>query len=100
MKQLALDIGLARAPSLSSFLAGPNEAAWRHLQLWAGSPTAQVQATIRMPESDSSARLKKPRIAAESSTSITRYGPAPASSVRRAAGAGITASRSGPAWTG
>ena len=39
MKQLTLDIGLARAPSLSSFLAGPNEAAWRHLQLWAGSPT-------------------------------------------------------------
>jgi DnaA family protein len=39
MKQLPLDIGLARAPSLASFLAGPNEAAWRHLQLWAGSPT-------------------------------------------------------------
>ncbi len=39
MKQLALDIGLARAPSLASFLAGPNEAAWRHLQLWSGSPT-------------------------------------------------------------
>ena len=39
MKQLALDIGLARAPSLAGFLAGPNEAAFRHLQLWAGSPT-------------------------------------------------------------
>lgn len=39
MKQLALDIGLGRAPSLGSFLAGPNEAAWKHLQLWAGSPT-------------------------------------------------------------
>jgi DnaA family protein len=39
MKQLALDIGLARAPSLATFLAGPNEAAWRHLQLWAGNPT-------------------------------------------------------------
>ncbi|HEY8356527.1 MAG TPA: DnaA/Hda family protein, partial [Ramlibacter sp.] len=39
MKQLALDIGLARAPSLGSFMAGPNEAAWKHLQLWAGSPT-------------------------------------------------------------
>ena len=39
MKQLALDIGLARAPSLASFLAGPNEAAWKHLQLWVGSPT-------------------------------------------------------------
>jgi DnaA family protein len=39
MKQLPLDIGLARAPSLASFLAGPNDAAWKHLQLWAGSPT-------------------------------------------------------------
>jgi DnaA family protein len=39
MKQLPLDIGLARAPSLASFLAGPNEAASKHLQVWAGSPT-------------------------------------------------------------
>jgi DnaA family protein len=39
MKQLPLDIGLAGAPSLANFLAGPNEAAWKHLQLWAGSPT-------------------------------------------------------------
>ena len=39
MKQIALDIGLARAPTLASFCAGPNEAALRHLQLWAGSPT-------------------------------------------------------------
>ena len=39
MKQLTLDIGLARGPSLASFMAGPNEAAWKHLQLWAGSPT-------------------------------------------------------------
>lgn len=39
MKQIALDIGLARAPTLAGFCAGPNEAALRHLQLWAGSPT-------------------------------------------------------------
>jgi DnaA-homolog protein len=39
MKQLALDIGLARGPTLASFCAGPNEAALKHLQLWAGSPT-------------------------------------------------------------
>lgn len=39
MKQLPLDIGLARAPTLASFLAGPNEAAWKHLQLWTGNPT-------------------------------------------------------------
>ncbi|HVZ42774.1 MAG TPA: DnaA regulatory inactivator Hda [Ramlibacter sp.] len=39
MKQLALDIGLARAPTLAGFFAGPNEAALRHLELWAGSPT-------------------------------------------------------------
>jgi DnaA-homolog protein len=39
VKQLPLDIGLARPPSFASFLAGPNEAAGRHLQLWACSPT-------------------------------------------------------------
>jgi len=39
LKQLALDIGLARAPSLASYLAGSNEAAWKHLQLWVGNPT-------------------------------------------------------------
>jgi DnaA family protein len=39
MKQIALDIGLARGPTLDSFCAGPNEAAHKHLQLWAGSPT-------------------------------------------------------------
>ena len=39
MKQIALDIGLARGPTLPSFFAGPNEATLKHLQLWAGSPT-------------------------------------------------------------
>ncbi|HSI55323.1 MAG TPA: DnaA regulatory inactivator Hda [Ramlibacter sp.] len=39
MKQIVLDIGLARGPTLSSFCAGPNEAALKHLQLWAGNPT-------------------------------------------------------------
>ncbi len=39
MKQIALDIGLPRVPTLGSFCAGPNEAALKHLQLWAGSPT-------------------------------------------------------------
>lgn len=39
MKQLALDIGLARAPTLASYFAGPNDLALKHLQLWAGSPT-------------------------------------------------------------
>jgi len=39
MKQIALDIGLASGPTLASFFAGPNEAALKHLQLWAGSPT-------------------------------------------------------------
>jgi DnaA-homolog protein len=39
MKQIALDIGLNRGPTLASFFAGPNEAPLRHLQLWAGSPT-------------------------------------------------------------
>lgn len=35
MKQIALDIGLACAPSFSNFFAGPNEPALSHLQLWA-----------------------------------------------------------------
>lgn len=39
MKQIALDIGLDRGPTLANFFAGPNEAALKHLQLWAGSPT-------------------------------------------------------------
>lgn len=38
MKQIALDIGLATAPSFGNFLAGPNNAALSHLELWAGSP--------------------------------------------------------------
>jgi DnaA-homolog protein len=37
MKQIALDIGLASAPSLKNFLAGPNEAALKHLQLWSAN---------------------------------------------------------------
>ena len=39
MKQLALDIGLASGPTFASFFVGPNEAALKHLQLWAGNPT-------------------------------------------------------------
>jgi DnaA family protein len=39
MKQIALDIGLARGPTLSSFRPGPNEAALAHLRLWSGNPT-------------------------------------------------------------
>jgi len=39
MKQIALDIGMAAGPTLANFCAGPNEAALRHLRLWAGSPT-------------------------------------------------------------
>jgi DnaA-homolog protein len=39
MKQIALDIGLSGGPTLANFFAGPNEAALKHLQLWAGSPT-------------------------------------------------------------
>ena len=42
MKQIALDIGLASAPSLANFFAGPNEAALRHLELW-------VANTLRSP---------------------------------------------------
>ena len=37
MKQIALDIGLASVPSFPNFFAGPNEAALKHLELWAGN---------------------------------------------------------------
>lgn len=36
MKQIALDIGLGKGPSLANFLAGPNEAVLQHLRLWVG----------------------------------------------------------------
>lgn len=39
MKQIALDIGLTRGPSLDNYCAGPNDAALAHLRLWCGSPT-------------------------------------------------------------
>ena len=39
MKQIALDIGLDRGPTLENFCAGPNAPALAHLKLWAGSPT-------------------------------------------------------------
>ncbi len=39
MKQIALDIGLARGPSLDNYCPGPNDAALAHLRLWCGSPT-------------------------------------------------------------
>ena len=37
MKQIALDIGLASAPSFANFFCGPNEAALKHLVLWTGN---------------------------------------------------------------
>jgi len=37
MKQIALDIGLASAPSFANFFGGPNQAALKHLELWAGN---------------------------------------------------------------
>lgn len=42
MKQLALDIGLASAPTLGRFVSGANEAALRHLQLWVGDKAARA----------------------------------------------------------
>ncbi len=47
MKQIALDIGLATGPTLQSFFAGPNEAALRHLAVWAGA--AKSGAVARSP---------------------------------------------------
>jgi DnaA-homolog protein len=39
MKQLTLDIGLAPGPTLANFLAGPNLAAFQHVQMWAQAST-------------------------------------------------------------
>jgi len=38
MKQLVLDMGLSKGPSLGNFCVGPNAAAHEHLQLWLGQP--------------------------------------------------------------
>ena len=53
MKQIALDIGLATGPTLSSYFAGRNEPALRHLQLWAGSPTRSPVPTYLWGDSGS-----------------------------------------------
>ena len=46
MKQLALDMGLAKGPTLASFVAGSNAAVASHLALWVGS---QSSSTTRSP---------------------------------------------------
>ena len=42
MRQIALDVGLASSPSFANYFAGSNDAALKHLELWAGS-------TLRSP---------------------------------------------------
>ncbi len=46
MKQIALDIRLGSSPTLANFMAGPNEAVLRHLQLWVGGGAS---AAMRSP---------------------------------------------------
>jgi len=46
MQQMVLDIGMASGPTLHNYFPGANEAALRHLQLWAGPETSQ---TTRSP---------------------------------------------------
>ena len=43
MKQLVLDMGLAKGPSLANFCVGPNAAALEHLTLWLGQPSSGVR---------------------------------------------------------
>jgi len=43
MKQLVLDMGLAKGPSLNNFCVGPNAAAVDHLTLWLGQPGSGVR---------------------------------------------------------
>jgi DnaA family protein len=53
MKQIALDIGLASGPSLDNFLAGPNQEALQHMQLWVGSDKRSPVPTYVWGESGS-----------------------------------------------
>ena len=53
MKQIALDIGMSRGPTLASFCAGPNDAALAHLKLWAGNPTRSPVPTYLWGDSGS-----------------------------------------------
>jgi DnaA-homolog protein len=53
MQQMALDIGLKPVASLQSFLAGPNQAALEHLQLWASSTMRSPVPTYLWGESAS-----------------------------------------------
>ena len=53
MKQIALDIGLASGPTLHNFLAGPNQEALHHMQLWAGSDKRSPVPTYVWGESGS-----------------------------------------------
>ncbi len=53
MKQIALDIGLASPPSFANFFAGPNEAALKHLELWAGNSLRSPVPTYLWGESGS-----------------------------------------------
>lgn len=48
MRQLALDIGVGRGPTLANFMAGPNEAVVQHLRLWIGHDGGPGQA-LRSP---------------------------------------------------
>jgi len=53
MKQIALDIGLTRGPTLASFCPGANDAALAHLKLWVASPTRSPVPTYLWGESAS-----------------------------------------------
>jgi DnaA-homolog protein len=53
MKQIALDIGLASAPSFANFFCGPNEAALKHVALWAGNALRSPVPTYLWGESAS-----------------------------------------------
>lgn len=43
MQQIALDIGLVTGPTLKNFFAGPNEAVFRHIELWVGENAGAVR---------------------------------------------------------
>ena len=60
MQQIALDIGLSSGPTLANFLAGPNEAALKHLQMWAqGAARAPVPTYLWGPSGVGKTHLLK-----------------------------------------
>ena len=62
MKQITLDIGLPAGPTLASFIAGPNQDALQHLQIWLGDmlPPRSSTACDALPPEGANFALGRP----------------------------------------